>query len=106
MASQASEAKEPSYNMKLYGYLIKEQLPFWTSKHDLVWLTNQLGNILRRNKYQCVDNIRVCRAGFIFGHATSKYMERHRQGCCGFFDKKVTNPLTNNSFWIGFNHGH
>ena len=90
-----------SYNYNLYADRIKGKVPN-IRKDDLKWLCNKSASIYKSLKDNCVDNYRVC-AG---ENMSVDYKLQRNSGCCGFCDRKVINPKTGNTFWIGFNYGH
>lgn len=73
---------------------------------DLVWLCNQIGAIFSHGDYSCVDNHRISEAQLFTGEPSAHYKRAQHSGCCGYFDQKLTNRVTGNSFWFGFNYGH
>lgn len=93
------------YNVAMNGYFVAESLP-GVGKDDFVWLCNQLGKARQSVKDNCIDNYRLCHASWRTGDPTAEYAHTRSQGCCGSFDKRVNNPRTGRTFWIGFNYGH
>lgn len=90
-----------SYNERLYSHLVQRYIPE-VSQQDLKWVCNQAANIYRNLNDPCIDNFRCCA-----GDSMNKvYKDAYDKGCCGFCDKVVKNPLTGNTFMVGFNYGH
>lgn len=109
MTSQVVKIMKPekmSHNMKIYWDLILYFIPN-ISLVDLCWLSNKSGNIYRNlgGQGNCIDNYRICRWSGT-GNKNHKYKLVQDSGCCGFYDCKHRNPVTGNSFLIGFNFGH
>ena len=90
-----------SYNENLY----KKFLDAYNveNMHDRKLLANKLSKAYKDKS--CCDNFRLCFSDES-KNKTSEYIEALNSGCCGFYDEFITNPLTNNSYWIGFNYGH
>lgn len=93
------------YNFEIYSADVLEQIPD-ISEDDLKWLCNQSAEVYKECEKidDYIDNYRVTRV--IDSKVSSCYLERKDSGCCGSLDKPVKNPLTGNSFKIGFNFGH
>lgn len=90
-----------SYNEKIYADWVQYYIPEITQQ-DLTWLCNKAANIYRNLNDGCIDNFRCC-----VGESMSQaYKDAYHNGCCGFSDTVVQNPLTGNVFMIGFNYGH
>ncbi len=90
-----------SYNTGIYADHIQYRIPA-INQQDLTWLCNQAGSIYRSLKDNCIDNFRCCA-----GDSMSQlYKDAYDNGCCGFYDEVVQNPLTGHVFMIGFNYGH
>ena len=90
-----------SYNEKIYAHLLN--VFEVTNKHDRKLLANKLSKAWKER--DCCDNFRICHSDDDRTQ-TINYKGIQNEGCCGFYDLYVKNPLTNNSYWIGFNHGH
>jgi hypothetical protein len=92
-------------NFEIYSTEILLQIPD-ILEDDLKWLCNQSSDVYKECEELggCTDNFRVSR--FINDKVSSEYIRRQDCGCCGAIDKPVTNPLTSNTFIIGFNFGH
>lgn len=92
-----------SYNLRLYGREIDQQCP-GLAEGERRWLANQCSKVYKGIEDEYPDNFRVCL--LTDGRTTEDYEQRVANGCCGFADQVVTNPLTGHSFMIGFNFGH
>ena len=87
------------YHDKTDGEVIPEQVleyvDFYTEQKD------KRG----RNKFQCVDNIRIFRLGDREGE--KQYQIKRGRGCCGFEDfVHYYDYDTKEDYLFGFNHGH
>lgn len=90
-----------SYNSAIYADRIQYYIPA-INQQDLTWLCNKAGNIHQKINDGCVDNFRICR-----GESMSElYKTAYDNGCCGYWDEVVQNPLTGSVFMIGFNYRH
>lgn len=94
-----------SFNSRIYETTIKEWIPDINSD-DLRWLCNKASDLYKELDAAagCVDNFRVSR--IVDNQYSDAYDAAVANGCCGFTDDRYTNPLTNNTFIIGFNYGH
>jgi hypothetical protein len=90
-----------SYNEKIYAGAVQHFIPE-IQQDDLAWLCNQAGNIYRNLNDGCIDNFRCCAGDSM----SEQYRYSYDNGCCGFSDNIVQNPLTGRVFMIGFNYGH
>jgi len=66
------------------------------------WLQGEIKEMKRSLLY--VDNIRVAKKSN--EREMREYKEKRGRGCCGFEDKTITNPHTDEEFKIGCNYGH
>jgi len=96
--------RKKSFNLRFYDHAINEWLGE-ISEDDRRFVANRAASIYRSVDDGCVDNLRMSKV--IDGAAINpEYHKALDKGCCGFIDRVVTNPLTGNSFVIGFNFGH
>lgn len=90
------------FNEEIYGEIVSKSTGNYD---DFKWLCNQLSSLYKEIEKEddCIDSCRVSKV--ING---SGWDEEYSNtiSCCGEVNQKVTNPLTGNSFWIGFNYGH
>ncbi len=97
--------RKETFNLKLYGRSIR----YWLgdiSEDDRRFVSNKAASLYKEvEPCGCVDNLRMSRvvAGL---RLNPKYQEAVDNGCCGSVDRSFTNPLTDNTFSIGFNYGH
>ncbi len=93
--------RKNTYNSKIYDCIV---FPEVDNQHDYNMVCNELAKL-----YQwcdkiggCVDAVRCCKDD------NGKYTKAFASEitCCGVANKKVTNELNGNSFWVGFNYGH
>lgn len=90
-----------SFNERIYSNL----LDFFdvVNTHDRKLLANKLSSAWKTRS--CCDNFRICQSNDD-KIVTEEYKKLESNGCCGFFDEYIKNPITGNSYWIGFNYGH
>lgn len=93
--------KTRSHNYKIYSELVKSF--GLTNEHDIKFISNKFGKVY--SKYDCIDNYRVCLSDKQM-LKSDDYLNIVSNGCCGFYDKHIYNPLTGNYYFIGFNYGH
>lgn len=97
--------RKETFNLRLYGASIK----YWLgdiSEDDRRFVANKAASLYKEvERFDCVDNLRMSQvvAGL---RLNPKYQIAVDNGCCGSVDRSFTNPLTNNTFSIGFNYGH
>lgn len=94
-------SKTHSHNYKIYSELVKSF--GLTNDHDIKFISNKFGKLY--SKYDCIDNYRICVSDNQM-LKTNAYLNIVENGCCGFYDKHIYNPVTGNYFFIGFNYGH
>lgn len=96
-----------TFNKRIYANEILNWIPR-VNDHDLAFLCNRAAKIYQKLDDGCVDNFRITRARKILGTWTKsrRYESARDNGCCGYIDQLVHNPLTNHYFFIGFNYGH
>lgn len=92
-----------TFNLELYSAGVIAWIPD-ISEHDLKFVCNKASEIYKSLDDGCVDNFRISRV--VDGDTSDEYDRAYRNGCCGSVDQIFTNPLTGNSFMIGFNYGH
>lgn len=68
------------------------------------WLTKELEQMFLETHDYCIDNVRVCRMSDPTD--VDRYEDDRTKGCCGYEDKEVTYPETNEVYQIGCNYGH
>lgn len=90
-----------SHNEKIYASLLNSFNVY--DIHDRKLLANRFSKAYK--KHSCCDNYRICLSD-VNKKVTDQYIAIESQGCCGFFDEYISNPITGNCYWIGFNHGH
>lgn len=98
---------EPTYSLKVAGAILCECIDFTKIKgadKDIRWLANHFVRVIAKTKDACIDNHRV--ALVVDGNIPEDYTKRQDAGCCGFFDRKLVNPHTGNTYIFGFNFGH
>jgi hypothetical protein len=95
------KSEKETYNSGIYGTYLRLVVD---NPDDYFWLCNQLAKIYKMLGGSCIDNLRVCPTSN--GEKTDSYKDSLLSGCCGFYDKRITNEYTGNSFWVGFNYGH
>lgn len=93
------------HNEEIYAPIIKSWIPD-IGADDLKWLCNKAASAYQKlaKEEDCIDNFRVSR--LVDGQWSERYADALKNGCCGFEDKKFTNPLTGNRFIAGWNFGH
>lgn len=102
-----NEAGE-SYNTQMNKAFVLRNIPDIDTKHDLPFVCNKIGRMFRKVNDSCMDNFRISRV-ITRGkkdYYSKDYLLIKNSGCCGFYDEKFTNKLTNNTFIIGCNYGH
>ena len=97
--------RKETFNLKLYGSSIR----FWLgdiSEDDRRFVANKAASLYQEvERFDCVDNLRMSKV--VCGVKTNPaYQRAVDNGCCGSVDRSFTNPLTDNTFSIGFNYGH
>lgn len=98
----------PGFNVLMNGSFVLNALKI-SNMHDFIWLCNQIGATMsdyNRRGERCIDNYRLSHVQLFTNTYDAHYKCARAQGCCGFHDELLKNPLTGNSFWFGFNYGH
>jgi hypothetical protein len=88
------------YQQKVvYEYLIKQGL----SENEASYVVNKISNAIRQRVVDrdCCDNFRIS----VNGKNDGKYNAIRENGCCGFWDDKVT-LKSGIVVKFGFNYGH
>jgi hypothetical protein len=57
-----------------------------------------------RDSYYYVDNRRAADAND--PEDVARYRAQQDRGCCGFYDREITHPVTGKRIMFGCNHGH
>jgi hypothetical protein len=89
-----------TFNFRIYGAVIQAWIPD-IGTDDLQFMVNKAAALYQEIDDPCTDNFRVSRLP-----ESAAYCEAVAGGCCGSVDQEWTNPLTGNSFVVGFNYGH
>lgn len=95
-----------AHNHRLYSAKIRELIPD-IDERDLKWLCNQAGKLygkLTRWGNNRVRSFRVCR-NIDNDQSQVAYWAERGKGWGGSEDETVVNPLTLNSFVVGFHYG-
>lgn len=98
-----------TYNVKNFGPRVIEYVKFESNRsgrRDFLWLCNKLSNCISSVSDNCIDNLRIARLSLTNDDIPAEYKALRGQGCCGFFDRRLINPVTGSVFVVGFNYGH
>lgn len=95
------EDKGVSFNVKMYSSTVKSFIGYKRDDHKFI--CNQLAKLYKKIDDYCTDSCRVsvCNEDGSWSEAYENAIT-----CCGQANRKITNPYTGNSYWIGFNYGH
>ncbi len=68
------------------------------------WILDLLESEAELYRLDCVDNRRAADADD--PEDVTRYQTQKDRGCCGFYDKVVSHPVTGRRIMYGCNHGH
>jgi len=71
---------------------------------DSKFLIESMHDALEEVNNNCHDNWRIYLIGDLV--AQENYEGKVKNGCCGFYDKKIVHPKSKKEYWVGFNYGH
>lgn len=93
--------RKDTYNTRIYDCIV---LPEVDNNSDYHFVCNQMAKLYKwcDKNGGCVDSTRCCK------DLNGKYTKAFacEITCCGVANQRITNKITGNSFWIGFNYGH